>query len=365
MKIIFLFFLIIMLQFIIGCTEQSTSPEDVFSVEGIVLSKSNPVEGALVTIESEPNLDTTTDNQGKFKLLNVPKGNHNLIITKSNADGSFSERTTAITVESDVLLDNIILPQGVQLFSLQNITDKSAKLIWSATDATDFREYKIYSHTSSGLDETTGLLIHVSTAFDDTVFNVSGLNPLTEYFFRVYVMNDYGRLGGSNIISGTTMNFQIIKNGSFEILGNNGYPENWNAENFGTLWLVDSTVVQDGKYSLSVHDQAGVIMPWQSINPSYLVADSRYRLTYWVKHEALQSSNYLEEFAIFMDNTEFTWHIEINKVSGPVLESDWEEYTFEFTMPSVTASNFNIRLYFLLAPDTYAWIDNISLEKVL
>jgi len=262
-------------------------------------------------------------------------------------------------------VDNLILPTGVSIIDLQEITDKSIKIIWSKTDASDFREYKIYQHNTSGLDETTGTLVHVATNRDDTTFVVNNLDPLTEYYFRVYIMNDYGKLGGSNILSAKTGNKQIIRNGSFEILNQNtGYPEFWQSDNFGTYWLVDSTVVQDGKYSLSVHDQAGVIMPWQSINPSDLVADSRYRLTYWVKHDALQSQNMLEEFAVFMDNTEFTWHIQINQVSGPQLESDWKEYTYEFTMPSVTASNFNIRLYFILAPDTYAWIDNISLVKI-
>ncbi|MCF6270377.1 MAG: carbohydrate binding domain-containing protein [Melioribacteraceae bacterium] len=357
----FLYSIILVVLTILGCTENPIVETESYSVQGIVFSNGIPVEGAIVKIEGINNLKTQTDSEGNFKLLNVPKGNHDLTVTKSKENGSFSERTNTITVESDMTIDNLILPKGVHLSVLQNITDKSAKLLWSTVDETDFREYKIYQHSTSGLDESTGTLIHIATNSNDTTFTADNLNPLTQYFFRVYVMNDYGRLGGSNIVSSTTMNYQIIKNGNFEILKHTGYPENWNSDNFGTLWLVDSAVVQDGTYSLSVHGQAGLIMPWQSINPSELVAGSRYRMNYWVKYEALQSGN---EFAIYMDNAEFTWSIQINPVSGAQPESDWKEYSYEFTMPSVSASNFNIRLYSLLSPEKYAWIDNLRLEKV-
>jgi len=349
-----------------SCSEESVTQTDGFTVEGKVLSKGESVTGAVVSIKNLSNLITQTDSEGDFKLLDVPKGNHQLIISKNSTEGSFVERTTSITVESDLIVDNLILPSPVQLIEPENITDRSLDLNWTSTDAYDFREYKIYQHNTSGLDETTGTLVHVSTEITDTSFTINNLTPLTQYYFRVYVMNDFGRLGGSNIQAAETRNLQVIKNGSFEILDpNTEYPLSWQSENFGTLWLVDSNVVFDGKYSLSVHDQSGVIMPWQSISPNDLVAGSRYNLSYWIKHDALQSPNMLEEFSIYLDNTEFTWHIQINPISGPHPESDWKEYTYEFTMPSVTASNFNIRLYFLLAPDTYAWIDKISLEKVL
>jgi hypothetical protein len=364
MRKLILFFLIVLL-ISIGCTEDSISPTENYSVSGNVLYKGNPVENAVVSIDDDKNLQTQTDEQGEYKFVNIPKGNYNITVSKSNDEGGFTERSTGITVENDVTVESLILPSGVKLYQPENVEDIKMLLKWSMIDANDFREYKIYQHLSSGLDETTGELIHVSTQIDDTSFSVKNLNPLTEYFFRVYVMNDFGRLGGSNITFAETENKQIIKNGNFEILNSStGFPENWQAENFGTFWLIDSNIVFDGKYSLSTHDQAGVIMPWQSISPADLVAGSRYSLSYWIKHDALQSTNYLEEFAIYMDNTEFTWSIQINPIIGPKPESDWKEYKYEFTMPSISSSNYNIRLYFALAPETYAWIDKLSLVKV-
>jgi len=358
-----IFFLIAIL--FLSCKEESVTPTSGYSVSGTVYSKGNLVEGASISIKNSSNLKTRTDVNGKFKLLNIPKGNHELTISKSSAEGGFSERTASITVEDDMTIDNLILPVGVILYEPTEITDRTLKLKWSQTDASDFREYKIYQHNTSGLDETTGTLIHVATSITDTTFEVPNLNALEKYFYRVYAMNEYGRLGGSNIVNTTTLNRQIIKNGSFEVLNSStGYPENWDCDVFGSFWLVDSIIAQDGKYSLSVHDQSGVIMPWQAISPKELIAGSRYKLTYWVKHDEFKTSNYAEEFAIFMDNEEFTWHIQINTVSGPTPVSDWKEFTYEFTVPLAETSNFNILLYFLLAPDTYAWIDNISLIKV-
>ncbi len=90
------------------------------------------------------------------------------------------------------------------------------EIYWNKTDANDFREYKLYMHSTSGLDETTGTLIHVSTSFNDTSVVINNLSPKTGYFFRVYVMNDLGRIGGSNIVSDTTLTYAFLPNGNFE-----------------------------------------------------------------------------------------------------------------------------------------------------
>jgi hypothetical protein len=228
----------------------------------------------------------------------------------------------------------------------------------------DFREYKLYKHTNSGLDETTGELIHVSTSIIDTVFKIEELNPLETYYFRIYVLNEFGRLGGSNLVNAKTDNQEILKNSSFEIIDSNtGFPKNWDCDAYGTYWFLDESNTLDGKYCLMVKGMAGVIMPWQTIDPSYLVAGSRYKLCYWIKHDEFKSGE-LNEFNLFLDNTEYTWHIQTNTISGPLPASEWKEYNYEFTMPSVIGSNFNLRLYFYLGNETYAWIDNLSLIKV-
>ncbi len=130
----------------LNCSKESVSPTEGYSISGKVLSKGEPVEGAIISINTSPNLKTQSDSQGDFKILNVPKGNHSLTVSKDLAKGAFTERTTLVTVEKNVTIGNLILPVGVQLFEPESVTDVSLLLKWSPTDASDFREYKIYQH---------------------------------------------------------------------------------------------------------------------------------------------------------------------------------------------------------------------------
>lgn len=363
MKVTYGILVIILSLFVLNCSEEPTKPTSDYDISGRVLSKGVAVENAKVKLDDSEGTKTTTDSDGYFKLLNVPKGNYELTVSKSSTTGTFSERTKYITVDGNINLDNLILPKGIFVYEPKFIEERTLELSWVQTDALDFREYKIFQYNTSGLDETTGTLIHVSTEVNDTTFTVENLLPLTEYFFRVYVMNEFGRLGGSNIVSTKTGVSEIIKNGSFEILNpNTGDPEHWN--DVRGPWSVDDSIAQEGNYSLVVHGEAGVgTMPLYIIRPDELIAGRRYKLTYWVKYEDNDAPNFGAEFAIFLDNEEHTWY---NIINNTQLGSsfNWREYIYSFTMPEVQASNFKILLYFYVHPQSYAWIDNMSLIEI-
>ena len=108
----------------------------------------------------------------------MPEGVYTITAIKSFPEGNFVENTSNLTVTEDTKIDSLFLPKSVIMHQVEDITDESVNLSWSPTDASDFREYKIYRHITSGLDETTGLLIHVSTSINDTVFNHENLDPL-------------------------------------------------------------------------------------------------------------------------------------------------------------------------------------------
>jgi len=358
-------FLSVLLLLSISCSDDPIEPTGDFDLQGRVLQKGVAVENAIVKLDDPEGIKTTTDRDGYFKLLNVPKGNYELTVSKNTVDGSFSERTTSIAVDSDLNLDNLILPKGIKVYEPNNVTDKSLELSWSPTDASDFREYKIYQHNTSGLDETTGTLIHVSTSINDTVFQVPDLNPLEEYFFRVYLMNDFGRLGGSNIINAKTENLQILKNGGLEILNSNtGYPEDWLVRvSFGNV-LADSSEAVDGSYSICVRGTGGIS---QIITPSKLIQGSRYQFSCWIKHDALNTVSFMEEIAVGLQNKDYNnfWSIGLVTISDGAEASEWKEYTYEFTMPSITASNYELFFSVILPENTNTrvWVDKISLEK--
>lgn len=178
-------------------------------------------------------------------------------------------------------------------------------------------------------------------------------------------MNEFGKLGGSNIVSAQTKNKQLIKNGSFENLNpSTGYPENWQAySSTDGYYFVDSLVAQDGKYSIRIENAPGVYIYYQLVNPQLLIPNSRYKQSYWIKHDELL--NIGDEFAVFINTIEFNWQIQVNKVSGPKSASDWKLYEYEFTAPNVSSSNFSFGFYFYLySNEKKAWLDNVSLIKV-
>lgn len=353
---------IVLLLLFSNCSEKPTEPTGDYDINGRVLQKGAAVENAIVKLDNMENLKTATDKDGYFKLLNVPKGNYDLTVSKNTVDGSFSERTTSVAVDSDMNLDNLILPKGINIYEPNNVTDKSLELSWSATDAADFREYKIYQHNTSGLDETTGTLIHVSTSINDTSFSVKDLNPLTDYYYRVYVMNDLGRLGGSNIVSTTTLNKQIIFNGNFEIIENN-FPKDWSRSDV-LSFTIDSLTVLEGKYSIKL----GAIQPngrtmAQIINPNDIEAGARYKLTYWIKHDSIDNG---ASFWFSLATQSGDWEIYINYVGGPKASKDWTEYSAEFNIPAnLNPSNYYFTFWYEIWRDPLSgWIDNISLTKV-
>jgi hypothetical protein len=356
---------LLLLIFSYGCTDND--PGDGYTVSGRVLLAGEPVGNALVSVGGL--IETQTMADGTFKLLSVPRGNHAMNIMKSVESGAFIERKLLIAVDGNTDLSDQALPAPILLEDPAEVTDQTMLLAWNRSGEPDFREYKLYRHNSSGLDESTGDLVHVSTTRQDTTFTVAGLDPLTDYYFRVYVMNDIGRLGGSNIVSARTVNRDIVKNGGFENLrASNGFPEYWQTYgNTTEYYRVDDQVARTGNYSMRVENSGGgVNTMYQQIRPTDLVAGSRYRLTYWIRHDALTEG---DEFAVFMNDQEYTWRLYINTTRGPLGETDWQLFEYEFTAPSLNTANVIIAFYFYFnsyygGNNIRAWVDDVSLIRI-
>ena len=247
---ILLFLILIVLA---SCSDSTTITESTtFYVSGIIVDENGPVENVDVNIDKALNWTTKTDASGNFRIDKVSEGNHQLTVIKNDDDKSFVMREEKLVVSSNIELQNMELPKPIHLNEVENKTATSAELLWNKTDASDFREYKLYRHLSSGLDETTGTLIHVATEKSDTLFVDENLLPSENYYYRIYVMNDYGRLGGSNIVESKTEKLNLIQNGGFED-GPLQFPQTWdliwNAYDYTNIKITDS-IAFSGKYSL-------------------------------------------------------------------------------------------------------------------
>ena len=180
-------------------------------------------------------------------------------------------------------------------------------------------------------------------------------------------MNEFGRLGGSNIVNAKTGVSEIIKNGSFEVLNpNTGDPEYWNVGNNNTSFNVDSTLAHSGKNSmrLDVTEETPVHSPlYQLIDPVLFVGGERYRITYWIKTLNMSLNSYWFESLIHSETGD--WYLHIASLRGPIQDSDWLLVEYDFTYP-LNNSTSNIRLDFYpeIPAEFQLWIDDISLKKI-
>ncbi len=357
-----------------GCDE-SDEPT-AFTVSGFINYENAVIEQVTVSIDNNLDLTTSTDANGYFEISGVERGDYQLYVNKeisfisettNETVISSSEKVVDISVNSDTEIESLRLPKAVFLYQARNITDTHADISWTPTDDTEFREYKLYRHSSSGLDESTGTLIHVSTSLNDTTFVDDDLNPLEQYYYRVFVMDDFGKIGGSNIMDLTTDNIQIIINGGFEDLSDN-QPVDWNLtpNDFGNpnnyISVSDNDPYQ-GANSLEFHhaETSGCWEQWitQTIDKDMLVAGGNYKLTFAYKADFTASENM---DLILRNSTIDMW------LNVPIQFSDtqeWNELSYEFGLPDDIGNNdIKTDFHFCIQGVRTWWFDNIKLERV-
>ena len=273
-------YLIILLVFVMGCKEKITEPTNSYSVKGKVVDSNGPVSKAKVAIDNYVNWETTTDVNGDFEIRGVTKGEHSLSYSYNDTSGAFVESNANLEVNEDVILNSLKLPIPPKLYLPSSIGITSLTLNWNLTDAGDFREYKLFRNDGPGLDETTGELIYVGTSRSDTLFTDNDIPSGKTYYHRVYIMNEYGRLGGSNIVSATTLRGNLIPDGDFENMTD--IDSNWSIASGGATFGFTDSTKKSGVYSLQgkLTDQS---VHLKGIKPIKLSAGVTYEMSGWFK----------------------------------------------------------------------------------
>ena len=324
-------------------------------VQGVVTSAGAPVEGAEVSLDDAAAWSTRTRRDGSFVLSDVSSGEHLVHVQAGASAGSFQIRSTSIDVEDAVEL-TIRLPNPV---SLEVSGDGPLTLEWSATDADDFREYKLYAHDTPGLDETTGELIFVGTSRDEISFVHQDLEGHTEYFYRVFVLNEFDQLAGSNIVSKTTSAKNLIVDGGFE----SGTLDAWDVREGNVQ--VESERVHDGQYSVYLNNaEREICCPnvlMTSTYPFSLVAGERYELSAWIKAEGVNNGMGTVWIDVITGNENYVAELDFGHetnvtIPGPIDTIDWEYHSSTFVAPLDGTSV--IEIY---SPFSDAWIDELTL----
>ncbi len=350
------------------------STDSTVTISGVVKSLDNsPVEDVKVSISNFANLTEFTNSEGYFEIEGVSKGVHDLILFKDNIDNDpdiFTQKNLSVSLNSDTNMENIMLPDPVVLNTASEITSSSALLSWNNSTDDGFREYKLYRHNNSGLDETTGTLVHVATGVDEISFLDENLNNSEVYFYRVFVLDEFGQIGGSNIINFETLSVQIIKNGSFENVTDD-IPDFWtlepndfgNPENTITVDYEDAT---DGLNSLKFYhaEETGCWEQWitQYIENNVLIEGATYNLTFDFKSD-FSLNNSGVNLIIRNSNLNLNeWHtMNLDFLD----DGQWRSKSFEFTLPSeFEDNNINFTINFCNALIGNYWLDNISVERV-
>lgn len=344
--------------------EPSVQPrsESGFAVSGVVKQSGKPVEGAEVRLLGEHGLSVFSDAKGRFSLSGVPAGAIELVATHGDPAGANIERHLELDVVKDLVLPDVRLPSPVILDPLQ-VSEGSISLSWSATDAEDFREYKLYRHAGSGLDESTGELIFVSTEVEATSFVDNGAEGSREYFYRVFVMNETGRLGGSNVVSDVSLAESILENGGFEASDGDEFVADWSRveNNEGTIDR-DTEQVHGGNSSV----RFTMSNSWEywitgDLLDASLQAGDRVQVTGYFRADRTDTT---PQLGIWLTNHDMRF------VELPTVANEWQPFSLYIEVPESFEHQLTI---WLMGPEqrpstpsvtTSFWFDDVRVERV-
>ncbi len=207
MKKIVILFIVISL---VSCKKDTNTKDNgLYRIYGKVLNIQPSSSEIPITLSNEQNnYITYITKSGEYEFQNIKAGEYKLNVSQNVSEGSI-EKTLKVSIsESDEML-NIPLPNPVQIFCTAH-PSRSITLNWTKSLDPGYREYKIYKGYNTGLDETTGTLLHVATNASDTVYAINGVEPNSDHYYRVFVMDELGKIAGSNVLHVKTDSDPVI-----------------------------------------------------------------------------------------------------------------------------------------------------------
>jgi len=354
-----------------SCTDSGVNEDGSASVSGQLTFQGNPIGSVRVGIGDIMNWSAITDDQGYFEINNVATGEHILRASFSVDDIKTSAIENKIFVsEGENDLGAIKLPVPSELFTPVMNDDNGVEIRWGSTTDEEFREYKIYRREDSGLDETTGKLIHVTTSRNDTTFTDTSYSPGIESFYRVYTLSAFGKVGGSNLVSIITDPVNLVENGDFEENEPGEEPSGWivfdyNPQNgLPGKYVVDDEESFNGEKSLQFNiepfdspgtgDFFGDVNVRQEISGAKFEVGRRYTFTVSFKPRDFQMGAHIVD----PDFKSITESLSVNK------NDEWITVSTEFLYPENT-STIRILIWAQGREDDetlFGWVDDVRIE---
>ena len=267
-------------------------------------------------------------------------------------------------------LGAIRLPVPSELFTPVMNNENEVALRWSATSEEEFREYKIYRKEDSGLDETTGELIHVATMPDDTTYADNSYSAGVESFYRVYTLSAFGKVSGSNLASIETEPINLVMNGSFEESEPGNEPDSWmifdyNPQNgLPGKYIVDNEESFDGMNSLQFNIEPfessgsggfyGDVNIRQEITGANFEVGRKYTFTVSLKPRDFKMGAYLVD----SDFDSITERLTVDQ------SDEWITISTDFRFPE-NLSTVKVLIWALGREEDetlYGWVDDVRIE---
>jgi hypothetical protein len=371
---------LIIIFFVVSCSN-SLDDEGKITLKGSLYYKGLPLQDANVIIDEQLNWSTQTDSEGNFEINGITRGEHILRASKRLEGDQVTSIESSVTLTETVTdLGEIRLPIPPHMYEVDTtqVTYESVPLKWNMAPDPEFREYKLYRLDHPGLDETTGDLIFVSTSLNDTTYTDNTILPATRYYYRIYTLSAFGKMGGSNMVNVLAPHKNLVLNPDFEVSSNGVQPDVWkdgvwyrsNINGYVSNILVDSLNVHSGNYSGRIEFNpnhhpggGGEVEVRQIVSRHEFEVGKDYEISIWMKTGNMRIQCHIGRLG-------YWW--------GPFLPENWLEPNQDWTKYSTTFTVYEehltedpwIRLFidWQTAPPApalgHAWVDEVKLVKL-
>jgi hypothetical protein len=254
---------------------------------------------------------------------------------------------------------------------ITNPQENSIPISWERISGNTLMEYKVYRKDSPGLDETNGELIFSTSNIDETTYIDAGFRTGKTYYYRVFAYVESGKYTGSNIVSASVPEVNLVVNSDFEQSVTGVLPDFWQQMLSGNpefnYFDVSSENVNNGGFSLKVlyidslaHPAPG-FNPWgglvQTLSTSNLIPGDDYTISFWTRSEIGNMQVRL------LKNGDFEQPLVSYIIPN---DQEWTEHRINFKIDAETSSLelwINTRSGFAVNGLVKGWVDDIKIIR--
>ncbi len=184
-----------------ACSNEDNQPKEGIFKGNVVFSNGTPAKNTNLLIEDQ--VVGETDSLGSFSVQ-LEFGTHEVSFITGDVSSLFSSISKTITLNSstsEIELNNLVLPEPISL-RINYQTVSRIHFVWEESKALDFKTFRLYLSESEEFNEEDTRVIASPRYYNSTriSFSLSSLEIGNTYYVRLVVLNEFGPIGGSNVL---------------------------------------------------------------------------------------------------------------------------------------------------------------------